>query len=65
MTSDEYQIAIAQLGLDHKGAARWLGLSVRSSQYYAGGGPIPEPLAILLRLCVKLKLSRQKGNLPK
>jgi hypothetical protein len=37
-------------------AAKFLGCSIRSSHGYANSEPIPEPIAKLLRLMVKLKL---------
>lgn len=58
MTHHQYRTAIAALGLTQHQAAEWLGVSPRSSQGYAlGEYPVPEPIAKLLRLCVRLRLS--------
>lgn len=58
MNAKQYQAAITKLGLSQVGAARWLGISTRTSQHYAGGTrPVPEPTAKLLRLMIRLKLN--------
>jgi DNA-binding transcriptional regulator YiaG len=55
MTAKQYQAAIDKLGLSQAAAARWLGLSLRTSQHYAAGTrPVPEPTAKLLRLMLRL-----------
>jgi hypothetical protein len=56
MTPAQYQAALEQLELTQGSAAEWLGISIRSAHGYANGKPIPEPIAKLLRLCVRLKL---------
>ncbi len=56
MTSAQYRNALERLGLTQGSAALWLGISIRSSHGYANGEPIPEAVAKLLRLCVRLKL---------
>ena len=57
MTPTQYKAAIRALGLSQERAGVWLGLGKRTSQGYAlGEYPVPEPVAKLLRLCVKLKL---------
>ncbi len=56
MTAKHYREALERLGLSQGSAAEWLGISIRSSHGYANGEPIPEPIAKLLRLCVRLKL---------
>ena len=57
MTSKQYRKAIESLGLSQQKAAHWLGISPRTSQNYAlGQTRIPEPVAKLLRLVIKLKL---------
>lgn len=49
MTANEYRKALEQLGLSIIGAAQFLGVSKRQSQYYAAGEtPIPKPVSILL-----------------
>jgi len=56
MTSEEYRELIARLGLDQRQAAKWLGVSRRTSQNYATGGTeIPGPTARLLRLVDHLR----------
>jgi hypothetical protein len=58
MTPNQYKAHIASLGLSQEGAGDWLGIGRRTSQGYAlGEYPVPEPIAKLLRLCVKLKLT--------
>lgn len=57
MTSTQYKKAINTLGLSQERAGDWLGIGRRTSQGYAiGEYPVPEPVAKLLRLCVKLNL---------
>jgi hypothetical protein len=56
MPPTQYKAAIKTLGLSQERAGVWLGVSPRTSQNYAAKGP-PEPVAKLLRLCIKLKLS--------
>jgi hypothetical protein len=56
MPPTQYKAAIKTLGLSQEAAGDWLGVSPRTSQNYAAKGP-PEPVAKLLRLCLKLKLS--------
>lgn len=55
MTSGQYKSAIAKLGLSQERAGLWLGLSGRQGQRYATGeAEIPEPVAKLLRLVLRL-----------
>ena len=56
MSGKEYSAAIAKLGLSQVKAAKWLGIGIRTSHGYANGELIPEYIAKLLRLCVKMKL---------
>jgi hypothetical protein len=57
MTPTQYKTAIARLGLSQERAGDWLGISRRASQSYAlGEYPVPEPVAKLLQLMVKLGL---------
>lgn len=57
MTARQYKNAIKRLGLSQVRAGQWLGIGARTSQGYAlGEHPIPEPTAMLLRLCVRLGL---------
>lgn len=55
MTPAQYKAAIKTLGFNQEEAGEWLGVSARTGQNYAAKGP-PEPVAKLLRLCIKLKL---------
>jgi hypothetical protein len=58
MTPTQYKAAIHALGLSQERAGLWLGIGKRTSQGYAlGEYPVPEPIAKLLRLMVKLKLN--------
>lgn len=58
MTPAQYKAAIKSLGLSQERAGDWLGVSPRTSQGWSiGEYPVPEPVAKLLRLCVKLKLN--------
>jgi hypothetical protein len=55
MTPTQYRTAIEKLGLSQVRAARFLGIAVRTSQGYAlGEYPVPEAIAKLLRLMVRL-----------
>jgi hypothetical protein len=57
VTSAQYKAAIKALGLSQERAGDWLGIGRRTSQGYAlGEYPVPEPVAKLLRLCIRLKL---------
>lgn len=56
VTANQYRAALDRLGLTQAGAAEFLGLSVRASHGYANGEPIPEAVAKLLHLMVRLKL---------
>lgn len=57
MTPAQFKTAIERLGLSQERAGLWLGLSARQGQRYAtGAAKIPEPVAKLLRLVIRLKL---------
>lgn len=56
MTGEQYKKAIERLGLTQAAAADFLQVSLRTSAAYAAGDPIPEGVAKLLRLMVKLEL---------
>jgi hypothetical protein len=63
MTPNQYRAAIAALGLSQERAGVWLGVGKRTSQGWAlGEYPVPEPVAILLRLVTKLKLTPEDVN---
>ncbi len=57
MSPAQYKAAIEALALSQERAGDWLGIGRRTSQGYAlGEYPVPEPVAKLLRVCIKLKL---------
>jgi hypothetical protein len=56
MTANQYRRALEELELSQARAAEWLSISTRTAHGYANGAPIPEPVAKLLRLMVRLKL---------
>jgi hypothetical protein len=57
MTPIQYKAAIKAISLSQERAGDWLGIGKRTSQGYAlGEYPVPEPVAKLLRLMVRLKL---------
>lgn len=57
MTPVQYRAAIDKLGLSQRGAAAFLGVDERTSRRWAlGEAQIPESVAMLLRLMIKLKL---------
>ena len=61
MTAAQCKAAIANLGLSQERAGDWLGIGRRTSQGYAlGEHPVPEPVAKLLRLMVKLGLKPEE-----
>lgn len=60
MTASQYRAALARLALTQGEAAIFLGISIRSSHGYANGEPIPEAIAKLLRLMVRLDLEPQE-----
>jgi hypothetical protein len=58
MTPNQYRKAIEALGLSQVRAGLFLGVSPRTSQGYAlGEFPVPEAIAKLLRLMVRLNLN--------
>jgi DNA-binding XRE family transcriptional regulator len=56
MTNEQYRKAIAKLGMTQGQAAKFLGVSIRTSNGFANDRQIPEALAKLLRLMVRLEL---------
>jgi hypothetical protein len=57
MTAAQYRAAIAKLGLSQERAGLWLGVGMRTSQGWAlGETRVPEPVAKLLRLVLRLGL---------
>jgi hypothetical protein len=57
MTPTQYRTALERLGLTQDSAAQFLDVSLRTSHGYANGSPIPESVAKLLRLMIRLRLS--------
>ena len=57
MTSNQYRKALEALGMSQQAAANFFGVSLRTSQGYAlGEYPVPEAVAKLLRLMIRLDL---------
>lgn len=57
MTANQYRKALDDLGMSQQGAAEFFGIALRTSQGYAlDEYPVPEAIAKLLRLMVRLKL---------
>lgn len=57
MTPKQYADAIEKLGLSQRGAARFLGVNERTSRrWIAGDAAVPEAVAKLLRLMIRLKI---------
>lgn len=57
MTPKQYADAIGRLGLSQRAAGRFLGVDERQSRrWIAGDARIPESVAKLLRLMVRLNL---------
>jgi len=58
MTSTQYRVAIAALGLSQVKAAKFLGVSVRTAHGWANDDtPIPEAVAMLLQVMVDKKIA--------
>ena len=53
MTATQYREALAALGLTQARAAGYLDISVRTSNGYANGWPIPRTVELLLNLLVR------------
>ena len=61
MNRVEYRDALEQLGLSQHRAATWLGVAKRTSSSWAlGSVRIPEPVAKLLRLVIRLGLKPEE-----
>jgi len=57
MTSKQYADAIDRLGLSQRAAGAFLGVDERQSRrWVAGDSAVPESVAKLLRLMIRLKL---------
>jgi hypothetical protein len=60
MTPAQYRDAIARLGLSQVAAGEFLTGNPRTSRNWAlGESRVPRPVALLLRLMIRLKLSRE------
>jgi DNA-binding XRE family transcriptional regulator len=59
MNARNFRLALRDLGLTQTEAADLLGLSRRTVVYYAGGKPIPAPVAILVNLMLADAVSRE------
>jgi hypothetical protein len=58
MKAKEYRAALAALRLSQGAAAKFLGVDPRTSRRWAlGEVPVPRPVALLLRVMVRHKLS--------
>lgn len=63
MTPKQYADAIERLGLSQRAAGAFLGVDERQSRrWIAGDSAIPESVAKLLRLMIRLKLSPNDVN---
>lgn len=56
MTPKQFRDAIAKVGLSQEAAGEFMGRSKRQGQRWANGDEIPESVAKLLRLMVRLDL---------
>lgn len=56
MSPAQFRVAIEKIGLSQERAGEFMGRSPRQGQRWANGDPIPESVAKLLRLMVRLKL---------
>lgn len=56
MTTTQFRTAISSLGLSQEKAGLFMGRSARQGQRWANGEPIPESVAKLLRLMIRLDL---------
>jgi hypothetical protein len=61
MTKDDYRAVLEALGLSQVAAARVLGIADRTSRAYAlGERPVPEPVALALRLLVEKQHKKRR-----
>ena len=57
MTPKQYAEAIERVGLSQRAAGKFLGVDERTSRkWVAGDNRVPESVAMLLRLMIRLKL---------
>lgn len=58
MTPKQYAEALTRLGLSQRAAGKFLGVDERTSRkWIAGDARIPESVALLLRLMIRLKIT--------
>jgi hypothetical protein len=63
MTKDDYRTALAALGLSQVAAAKVLGIAARTSRAYAlGERPVPQPVALALRLLTERQEKRKSSR---
>jgi hypothetical protein len=61
MTKDDYRAALEALGLSQVAAAKLLGIADRTSRAYAlGERPVPEPVALALRLLLEKQRNKRR-----
>jgi hypothetical protein len=61
MTANQYRVAIEKVGLSQRAAGAFFGVDERTSRRWAAeDAPIPESVAKLLRLMVRLKLTHEE-----
>ena len=64
MTKDDYRAVLAALGLSHLAAAKVLGIADRTSRAYAlGERPLPEPVALALRLLMEKQRQKRRERM--
>jgi len=56
MTKNQFRTAIDAIGLSQEAAGVFMGRSARQGQRWANGEPIPDSVAKLLRLMLRLNL---------
>lgn len=61
MTTDQYRAALERLGLSQGEAAKFLGISIRSSHGYANGEPIPRTVSHCLQMLLLLGPKSRKA----
>lgn len=63
MSTRTYREAIAKLGLSQEGAGKVVGLSPRQAQRVVGGhSPVPRPVAKLINLILKRKITVEEAT---
>lgn len=58
MTPSEYKSALRDLGMTQEAFGRWLGVSLRTAEYYAAKGP-SAPAAKAIQLLLDQRRGRQ------